>query len=60
MRNYNNSLISITHPFEVLSKGTHGLISYDISTFEKNLNILKDRIDKSGKNVVFRRISEIL
>jgi hypothetical protein len=56
----NNSLISITHPFEVLSKGTHGLISYDISTFEKNLNILKDRIDKSGKNVVFRRISEIL
>lgn len=56
----NNELITITHPFEVLSDGSHGLISYDLNVFLKNIQVLKKQVEQMGKKVVFKKISNII
>lgn len=56
----NNYLITITHPYEILNEGTHGLISYDFKTFKKNLWLLKESIIKANKKPVFMKIGDIL
>ena len=53
-------LLSITHPFEVLSPGTHGLIAYDMQTFERNIKELEAAVLRCGKKPVFKRVSDIL
>lgn len=55
-----NELITITHPFEVLSDGSHGLISYDLNVFIKNIQLLKEQVEQMGKKVVFKKISNII
>lgn len=57
--NNNQSLLSITHPFEVLSPGTHGLIAYDMEVFRNNIKELVKRVEKCGKRPVFKHISEL-
>ena len=56
----NDSLVVITHPFEVLSEGKHGLISYNIKTFENNIKLLMDKVVSFGKNPSFHKISSII
>lgn len=56
----NDWLMTITHPFEILNKGSHGLISYDINVFEKNLKLLIEVIEKAGKVPVFKKVGDIL
>lgn len=58
--NNNNSLISITHPFEVISKGEHGLISFSKDVFTENLKRLEKEVIKHGKQPVFKHISEMI
>lgn len=55
----NDHLVVITHPFEVISKGHHGLISYDINTFENNISLLKEKVLLYNKYPVFGKISAI-
>lgn len=55
-----SSLLSITHPFEVLSPGTHGLIAYDMEVFRHNIKELVDIVEKCGKQPVFKHISELI
>jgi len=55
-----NFLISITHPFEVIGKGNHGLISFSMDTFLKNINILIEKVKSQGKIPVFCKISDLL
>ena len=56
----NDSLLSITHPFEVLSPGQHGLIAYDMEVFKKNIQELVAVVHKCGKEPVFKHVSEVL
>jgi len=56
----NSSLLSITHPFEVLSIGTHGLISYDIEVFRNNIKELVNTVKICGKRPVFKHISKMI
>jgi hypothetical protein len=56
----NNSIVTITHPFEVLGNGKHDLISFNIDTFSNNLKRLKEIVLASGKKPVFRKISQII
>lgn len=56
----NDSLLSITHPFEVLSSGQHGLIAYDMEVFKKNIQELVTVVRKCGKEPVFKHVSEII
>lgn len=56
----NDSLLSITHPFEVLSPGQHGLIAYDMEVFKKNIQELVAVVRKCGKEPVFKHVSEII
>lgn len=56
----NDSLLSITHPFEVLSLGQHGLIAYDIEVFKRNIQELDATVRKCGKEPVFKHVSELL
>jgi len=55
----NNSLLSITHPFEVLSPGTHGLIAYDMDVFRNNIKELVATVERCGKTPVFKHISQL-
>lgn len=57
--NKNHSLLSITHPFEVLSPGTHGLIAYDMNVFHNNIKQLVATVERCGKTPVFKHISEL-
>ncbi len=59
VRNH-DSLVTITHPFEVLANGEHGLISYDLDVFKKNIKILEKRVLLAGKRPVFRKISDLI
>lgn len=56
----NNTLVTVTHPFEVLAEGNHGLVSYDLSVFEKNLKLLRTKVAANGKKAIFKKISKIL
>ena len=56
----NDSLLSITHPFEVLSPGQHGLIAYDMEVFKKNIQELVAVVRECGKEPVFKHVSEVL
>lgn len=56
----NDSLLSITHPFEVLSPGQHGLIAYDIEVFKKNIQEIDAVVRKCGKEPVYKHVSELL
>jgi soluble P-type ATPase len=53
-----NNLVAITHPFEVLSGGQHGLISFDLNTLTINLAKLKESVLANNKIPVFKKISE--
>ena len=53
----NNNLVSITHPFEVLSSAKHDLISYDINVFKNNLIELTKIAEKCDKKIVIKKIS---
>jgi hypothetical protein len=53
-----DSIVIITHPFEVLAEGKHGLISFNKDTFSANLAKLKERILANNKKPVFRKISQ--
>lgn len=56
----NNYLVTMTHPFEILSDAKHGLISYDLEVFKSNLKTLIKYIEKAGKRPVFKKIGDIL
>lgn len=54
-----NSIVTITHPFEVLAPGSHGLLSYNLNVFGQNIQLLDDQVRAYGKNPVFRKISQV-
>ena len=56
----NATLLTITHPFEILQKGSHPLISYDISTLEENIKRLDEMVRACGKVPVYKKISDLL
>lgn len=56
----NDLVVTMTHPFEVLPKGTHPLISFDMETFHYNLTELDRLIRECGKIPVYKKISELL
>ena len=56
----NNFLVTITHPYEILNEGNHGLISYNFNIFCENLKLLIDYVKKAGKNPVFKKIGDII
>lgn len=55
-----DSLVTITHPFEVISNGSHGLIAYDFNTFCSNIEELIKRVKACGKTPVFKKMSDLL
>ena len=55
----NSELVTITHPFEIVSHGKHQLISYNSKTFENNLVKLIELVNSRGKTIVFEKISDI-
>ncbi len=55
-----NSLVTITHPFEVISKGNHGLVAYDIKTFHSNIEEMVKSVEACGKTPVFKKMSDLL
>lgn len=55
-----DSLVTITHPFEVISSGSHGLIAYDINTFHSNIEEMVKRVEACGKTPVFKKMSDLL
>mgnify|MGYP000855222017 CR=1 FL=1 len=55
----NDHLITITHPYEVLSKGDHGLISYNIKVFKDNLCRLIEMVEKNNKTPIFKKIGDL-
>ncbi|MCX7920746.1 MAG: hypothetical protein N3B21_01795 [Clostridia bacterium] len=56
----NSFLVTITHPFEILDKGNHGLIGYNIDIFEQNVDLLIKTVIEAGKRPVFRKVGDIL
>lgn len=56
----NDHLVVITHPYEVLADGKHGLISYDIEVFKENVARLIQSVRKKGKIPIFKKISDFL
>lgn len=55
-----NSIVTITHPFEVFSNGSHGLIAYDINTFRNNIEEMVRIVKTCGKIPVFKKVSDLL
>lgn len=55
-----NSIVTITHPFEVFPNGNHGLIAYDINTFRSNIEEMVKIIKSCGKIPVFKKMSDLL
>ena len=56
----NDALVTITHPFEILKKGVHPLISYDIDTLKENIQRLDQLVRNCGKIPVYKKISDLL
>jgi hypothetical protein len=56
----NERLVTITHPFEIIGHGNHGLISYDLNVFKKNLLLLDETIKKNGKQPVYLKMSDLI
>ncbi len=51
-------LITVTHPYELEGNRSHGLLSFDILEFEKNLHTIQDVVALKGNVVNFLTISE--
>ncbi len=52
-------LITITHPYELLSKGeSHGLLAFNLKAFERNLEMIKGIADEKGVLVSFLTLCE--
>lgn len=56
----NDSLVTISHPFELLPNKEHGLIAYDLGVFKENLKIMERMIREAGKNPVYRKIGDLI
>lgn len=53
-------IVTITHPFEVIGQGQHGLIAFSKEEFRENLRRLEQVVSSRGKRPVFRHISEVV